>query len=460
MRIFILILMLFAFAPAVVAMAEESMPSMSMPDKDKPSSVEKAEPAGEVYICPMHPHIHGKKGDKCPICGMDLAPANEPESSSKPKKEGKEKILYWYDPMVPGQKFDKPGKSPYMDMELVPFYESETSGGNDLPENSIQIDSKYRQALGVKTAPAQMQDFGQSIHAFGLVTPSTRREYVVAVRTSGWISDLKTDAVGDTVKKGDLLFTFYSPDLLSAQADYLVGLRGGKVIGALDQRLRLYGMDEKAIAELKQKSSILEKTPFYAPTDGIVTMLDVRKGSYVEADDNMNTVLNLQDFSQVWIEAHVPIKDLQFLSVGTPATITVDETGQSLKAVTDYIYPMTDMESRKGMVRLVLDNPDGKLKTGSLVNVMFEAGSQPRLAVPAESILYGKDGGHVIEDLGKGAFRTVKVDTGITSRGLTEIVSGLKEGQSIVTSGQFMIDAESNLRGGMASMDMEVDHAK
>jgi Cu(I)/Ag(I) efflux system membrane fusion protein len=373
--------------------------------------------------------------------------------------EGGRKALYWYDPMVPGQKFDKPGKSPYMDMELVPFYADQAGGDN----NAIQIDASYRQALGVKTAPAQMQEFGKAIHAFGTITPETRREYIVAVRTGGWITDLNADAVGDTVKKGDLLFTFYSPDLLSAQADYLVGQRGGKVVGDPDKRLRLYGMDDKAIAALKEKGSFIEQTPFYAPTDGTVTTLNVRKGSYIDPQASGNaTVLTLQDFSQVWIIASVPVKNLQFLSTGTPAIVAVDETGQSFNAVADFIYPMTDMESREGMVRLVVDNPDGKLKTGSLVNIMFEAQSQKRLAVPAESVLYGKDGGHVIENLGNGTFRPVKVETGITAHGLTEIVSGLKEGQSIVTSGQFMIDAESNLRGGLNNMkgDMEAGHAQ
>ncbi|QQG35241.1 MAG: efflux RND transporter periplasmic adaptor subunit [Micavibrio aeruginosavorus] len=373
------------------------------------------------------------------------------------EEKGEPKILYWYDPMVPGQKFDKPGKSPYMDMDLVPFYEVQADG-HDAHENSIQIDSSYRQTFGVKTATVRMEEFGRSIRAFGTVTPETRREHIVAVRTGGWISDLKTNAVGDMVKKGDLLFTFYSPDLLSAQSDYLVGQKGGRIAGASRQRLRLYGMDEKSIAELEAKGVFLEQTPFYAPADGTVTTLNVRKGSYVDPEQ-LNTVLALQDFSQVWIEAYVPVKDVQFLSAGTPASITVDETGQAIKAVTEYVYPMTDAESRKAMVRLVVENPEGLLKTGSLVNVLFDAGSRPRLAVPAESILYGKGGGYVIEDLGDGYFRPVAVQTGITAQGMTEIVSGLKDGQSIVTSGQFMIDAESNLRGVMAGMDKGDNHA-
>jgi Cu(I)/Ag(I) efflux system membrane fusion protein len=362
------------------------------------------------------------------------------------------KILYWYDPMVPGQKFDKPGKSPYMDMALVPFYADQAGGGDD---NIIPVDASYRQALGVKTAPARMQDFGKAIEAFGTIVPETRLEYIVAVRTGGWIIDLKADAVGDAVKKGDLLFTFYSQDLMAAQSDYMTG---GRRVGNAEQRLRLYGMDDKAIADLKARGRFMEQTPFYAPADGVVTALNVRKGAYIDPQASGNaTVLTIQDFSQLWITASVPVKDLRFLSAGTLATVTVDETGQTFKAAIDTIFPMTDPQSHDGTARLVVDNPDGKLKTGSIVNLVFDAGSQPRLAVPVEAVLYGKDGGHVIEDIGKGAFRPVKVETGITARGLTEIVSGLTAGQSIVTSGQFMIDAESNLRGGLSGMDSAMD---
>lgn len=358
------------------------------------------------------------------------------------------KILYWYDPMVPDQKFDKPGKSPFMDMDLVPFYEAE-AGGEQAPVNAVHIDSVYRQALGVKTAVVNPYEFGKDIRSFGYVVPSTRLEHAIAVRTAGWIATLNASAVGDTVKKGDLLFTFYSPDLMTAQSDFLTGRR----IGNAEQRLRFYGMDEQAVAELKKKGKFLEETPFYAPADGTVTMLNVRKGTYVDPKEGGNTILMLQDFSKVWVEAQIPPKDLQFLSAGLSATITVEETGETFKAVTDYIYPVIDQESRKGVVRLVLDNPEGKLKSGSLVNVAFESGSDTRLSVPAEAVLYDKDGGHVIEDAGNGYFRPVAVTTGVTAHGMTEIISGLKEGQKIVTSGQFMIDAESSLSGGMAGMD-------
>lgn len=355
------------------------------------------------------------------------------------------KILYWYDPMVPGQKFDKPGKSPYMDMDLVPFYEEET-GDRDASENTVHIDPVYRQALGVKTGKAGFHEFGKSIHAFGHIAPDMRLETAVDVRSAGWIVDLATNAVGDTVKKGDLLFTYYSPDLMTAQSDFLIGSR----IGSAEQRLKLFGMDDKAIAELKKAGKFMEATPFYAPADGTVSMLNVRKGTYVQEG---GTILTLQDYSQIWVEAHLPLRDMPFVSVGTPATISLDETGERFQAAVDFIYPMTDPQSRNGLVRLVLENRDDKLKTDTLVSVMFEAASAKRLAVPEQTVLYGGSGAYVIEALGKGYFRPVMVKTGITAHGMTEIAEGLEDGQSIVTSGQFMIDAESNLQGGMAGMD-------
>ncbi len=291
------------------------------------------------------------------------------------------KILYWYDPMVPGQKFDKPGKSPYMDMDLVPFYEEETDS-QPSSGNAVRIDPVYRQALGVKTGKAGFHEFGRSIHAFGNIAPSTRLEYAVDVRTAGWIVDLATNAVGDTVKKGDLLFTYYSPYLMTAQSDFLIGNR----IGSAEQRLKLFGMDDKAIAELKQAGKFMKETPFYAPADGTVSMLNVRKGSYVEEG---GAILTLQDYSRVWVEAHLPLRDMQFVSVGTPATVSLDEAGEHFQATVDFIYPMTDPQSRNGLARLALDNPDGKLKTDTLVDVMFEAGSAKTLVVPEEAAAGG-----------------------------------------------------------------------
>ena len=361
--------------------------------------------AAEEYICPMHPHISGEEGDSCPICGMTLVPK----------------------------------------VEKTPDNTGHEGHSTDASEGALHIDSSYVQALGVKTAEVTHHDFGRNIRAFGKIAPSTRLEYAVDVRTKGWIVDLPVDAVGDTVKKGDLLFTYYSPDLMTAQSDFLIGSK----IGGAEQRLRLYGMDEKAITELKKRGKFFEETPFYASADGTVSMLNVRKGAYVNEG---GSVLKLQDFSRLWVNVDVPVKDIQFLAVETPATVTVPETGDSYETSIDFIHPVNDPQSRTVMVRLILDNPGGVLKPDTYVDAVFKADVQSRLAVPAEAVLYGGMGAYVMENISDGYFNPVMVETGITADGLTEIKSGLKHGQRIVTSGQFMRDAESNLRGGMAAM--------
>lgn len=356
--------------------------------------------AAEDYICAMHPHIHGEKGDHCPICGMELVPAS-------------------------------------------------SVGGTENSTDTLNISPAYTQALGVRTAKATHADFGKAIHSYGRIVPSTRREYQISLRKGGWIRDLKASAVGDKVKKGDVLFTLYSPDLIAIETEYITGLRTGFKPAATESRLRLFGMDELAIEAFKKQGGIIEDVPFHAPTDGVVTILNARKGAFMEEG---SIILTTQDFSEVWVEAQVLLKDLPFLAIGTPATVTVAQTGEKTSAAIDYIFPTADSDTREGMVRLILDNSGGTFKTDAPVSVMFSAGSKPRLAVPEEAVLYSGMGAYVMEAIEEGNFRPVMVKTGITSNGLTEITSGLSDGQSIVTSGQFMIDAESNLRGGMANM--------
>jgi membrane fusion protein, copper/silver efflux system len=369
--------------------------------------------ANEDYICPMHPHVHGSKGEYCPICGMELVPASPQETPPQ-----------------------------------------------NVPAEAINISPAYMQALGVKSEKAVRRDFGKTVHSFGRIVPSTRDEYQVSLRKGGWIRDLKTSAVGDTVKKGDVLFTFYSPELIAIQLEYLAGLKSGFRAATTDQRLRLFGMDEQAIEWFKKQNSIMEDVPFHAPADGVVTVLNARKGAYVAEG---SVLLTLQDYSKVWGDVHILLKDMQFISVGTPAKVTVAQTGESVSTVIDYIHPVTDPDNLEAMARLVLDNSAGNLKTGAPVDVVFTGKPQSRLAVPEEAVLYSGMGAYVVEDLSNGNFHPVMVKTGISSDGLTEITSGLSEGQYVVTSGQFMLDAESHLRGGMTNMDMKdtgESHAK
>jgi Cu(I)/Ag(I) efflux system membrane fusion protein len=442
MRILFFVLLLFTFAPFVMA-AENGV-------------IVSSQTEAHTHYCPMHLEETGVEGDNCPICGMHLVPMEEGSSSVQdPKRESQtppsssdsvDADPVYICPMHPHISGKEGDTCPICGMNLVPKNKAQGNEESiDKPEGAFRIDPSYIQTLGVKTSSVNHQDFGKNIRAFGKVMPSTRLEYTVDVRTKGWIVDLNTDAVGDTLKKGDLLFTYYSPDLMNAQSDFLIGSH----VGNAAQRLRLYGMDNKAIKQLKERGKFFEETPFYASADGTVTILNVRKGAYVSEG---SSILKLQDFSKVWINADVPIRDVQFFKIGTPTTITIPETGKEFETIVNFIHLVNDPQSRTVTVRLVLDNPEGTLKPNTYVDAVFNAQMQSRLAVPVEAVLYGSMGAYVIENVGDGYFRPVMVKTGITSQGLTEITSGLSHGQNIVISGQFMLDAESNLRGGMAAM--------
>lgn len=390
MRILLLsVLVLTLFLPRNPAMAQD-LPAICAEGK---------------YVSAMHPQFRGDKGDNCPICGMELEP----------------------DPVC------------------FPDQTAKNNGDNTTAKTGTQISPVYRQALGVKTQSVQKQTFGQNIRAYGAVTPSTRHEYMFHMRAEGWVVDLKTSAIGDFVKKGDLLFTYYSPDLMNAQSDYLIGSR----IGNTKERLYLYGMDEQAVRDLKKAGKMMRETPFYAPTTGIITRLNIRQGSFVKEGE---LTLTLQNYDAVWVEADVPVQKLSFLSQGQTARITIPETGITYTGTIDTILPEANTKTRTATVRLVLSGDTPLPKPGTYADIVFDGEVTERLAVPAEAVLRGSDKNIVLLDAGNGYFNPVEVKTGITANGYTEILSGLSEGQNIVTTGQFMIDAESNLRGGTDAM--------
>ncbi|OIN87632.1 MAG: hypothetical protein AUJ12_01195 [Alphaproteobacteria bacterium CG1_02_46_17] len=377
------------------------LPSLSLPAYAEES----------VYICPMHPHIEGIKGDSCPICGMTLVPKISDDASSK-KKAAQRNI---------GQ-----------------------SG------MGISINPEYVQALGVKTTKVVRREIGQKIRAYGRVTVDQGKAYQMDLKADGWVVDLKVSAVGDQVKAGDLLFTFYSPELMTAQSDYLIALKSDGRVGSAQNRLRLFGMTDQAIADLKVAGKVMEETPFYAPQNGVVTSIEITKGSHVAKG---KSALRVDDLSSLWVMVDVDIKDAPNLEHGQRVAIKIPETGQHAVAVIDLVYPVVDAKSRTVPVRLTLNNEYGVFKPAQYLDVAFSSNVKQRLVVPEESVLYDRSGSYIILSVGDGFFQKEKIRVGIISDGYSEILDGLSEGDEIVRTGQFMIDAESHLRGGMSQMN-------
>ena len=410
-------------------------------------SVAHAEEAAAVkYTCPMHPQIIGDGPGKCPICGMDLvaitpssnAPIHDEKSNmgwqSSPQGSADRKILYWYDPMVPDKRFDKPGKSPFMDMELVPKYASETSGMNESGKPVISINADTVQKMGVRTEKITRGSFAQSLRATGIVMENERARWDLFSQVEGRISDLQHSAVGDPVKKGELFYRIYSPELLALQNDYLAARKSGL----------------SDLADITKSGKAYDQVPFYIPADGILARLEIRNGHYLKANDEIGHIQNL---SSVWIEAALPEKDIASVKVDDMASITVAGGTQITEGKVDYIYPTIDAEARTGKIRLIVDNKDGLLRPASYATVDFSTGqASERLTVSSEAILRDSRGEHVIVALVDGKFQAHDVKTGVVSAGRTEILSGLQENDMVVTSAQFLIDSESSLQESLGKL--------
>ncbi len=362
------------------------------------------------YVCPMHPHIHGSQGDNCPICGMPLVPAktNEVQSDSTNLSE------------------------------------------EDL-EGSHHVDPSLVQTIGIKTAPVKLEVFGDDMRAYGRVVPSTRVASNVTLRIEGWVEDLAASAIGDPVEKGERLFSLNSPQLISAQTDYITALEldNKDIAKAAISRLKQLGVDDKSINLIKKDREVLTSVPFHAPASGIVTTLNIRTGDYVKPG---TLLIAIQDLSTIWVEADVPERNLANLKQGDRVMVSLPELGKKRLGKITYIQPSVDPQTRTGEVRIELKNPDGSLKPDSFVDVTFTSEKRHRLAIPHQALLRSSMGDYVLRWLGEGRFKPVMVKTGVRSDEFVEIRSGLQEGHEIVTSGQFLLDAEANLKSGMGSM--------
>jgi len=366
------------------------------------------------YTCPMHPHYISTDADgSCPICGMDLVPIIK-------------------------------------DLAVDDFSES----GEISSRIEISVSSSIIQTIGVRTQPAQINEFGGSLRAFGTVEADERSANSIVARIEGWIEGLEVNAEGDLIKNGDLLFYIYSPDLIAIQQDYLNALssRNSNRIKAIEQRLISIGMQPQVIKRLIKEREIIQKVPVYAQRNGIVDQLNIREGDYLKPGA---PIFHLQSYEQVWVIASIPETSLSLIKNDVIASLTFPSVPSvMIESKIDYIYPTIDAKTRTGKVRIVIDNKKEQFLPGAYADIKLNFDLKPRLSVASESILQDSSGTHVILALGEGRFTTRKVTTGIHSQGQTEILNGLNEGDIVVTSGQFMLDSEVNLREGFKKLSV------
>jgi membrane fusion protein, copper/silver efflux system len=334
------------------------------------------------------------------------------------------------------------------------------SGGSPLngsaaadSDTAINVDSRRRQLIGLKTREVTHHDLTWRIRAVGRVAFDERRLSHVTLRFDGFIGELHADFVGAPVTEGQVLFSVYSPDLLAAQEEYLEVLkrrRGGAddpIIDAGRQRLRLWDMPPEEIEALERRGTPLDYVPIRAPRSGTVIERNVAAGG---AAAKGQILLSIADLTRVWVEADVYAADLELVKPGAEATVTLTNLpGQSHAATVEYVYPYLDDATRTGRVRLSLDNSGGALKPGMYAEVSLHADIGRRLAVPEEAVIVAGDTRVVFVDLGDGRLNPVRIRTGRSAGGYTEVLEGLSAGDRVVTSGNFLVAAETRLKTGL-----------
>src|SRR5882724_4865560 len=373
----------------------------------------------------------------------------EAGSSSAGSGNSDRRALYWYDPMVPGQHFDKPGKSPFMDMQLVPKYADEggASGG-------VQISPNIVQNLGLRIVPIELGRFSRPIEAVGNIGFNQRNVAIVQSRTNGFVSRVYNRAPADVLRRGAPLVDLLVPEWAGAQAEFLALVRSGDrdLIEAARQRLLLLGMPADLIARIEASHQQQATITIVAPIAGAIESLDVREGMTVNAGA---TLAKINGLETVWLEAAIPESQSSLVALGQSVEAQLAAySGETLKGRVIAILPETSVETRTTRVRVELPNPNLRLRPGMFAQLRLHAGDDtPRLWVPSEAIIRTGTRNLVIVAADANRFEPTEVRIGAEAGGRTVILGGLKEGQDVVASGQFLIDSEASLRGVLARLN-------
>ena len=356
-------------------------------------------------------------------------------------------VLYWVAPMDPNYRRDKPGKSP-MGMDLIPFY-----AGNEAQGSIVSISPTVVQNLGIRTAKAELTRLWRGIDTVGYVDYDESKVSHIHLRTEGWIEKLAVESEGERVKKDDFLFDIYSPKLVNAQEELVTALATGNkgLIRATKARLSALGISAAQIKQLQKDKKVKQRISIYAPQDGVVSSLPVREGMFVKPAQK---VMTLGDLSSVWLLAEVFERQSQWVEVGQHAEVRLSYIpGKDWKGKVEYIYPSLDPITRTLKVRLRFDNPGELLKPNMYANVKIFGGAKEKtIVIPLEGLIRTGREERVIISLGEGKFEARSVSAGIESGDYVEILDGVKEGERIVTSGQFLIDSEASMRASINRM--------
>lgn len=364
--------------------------------------------------------------------------------------QGERKVLYWHDPMAPSTRFDKPGKSPFMDMQLVPVYADEQGGA------AVSVSSVVTQNLGIRLGVVEKAVLQPKLPAVGSVAFDERLLELVQARVEGYVTRLHVKAPLERVRRGQPLADIVAPVWLEAQEEYVALLdaesgRGQAIRDAARQRLIVLGIPESTIRELDAQRKTNASATLTAPIEGVVTELAVREGAAFMPGA---ALFRINGLKTVWVNAQVPEAQVSLIPMGSSVTAHATAwPGVVFKGRVAALLPEVDPQTRTLSVRIVIDNAEFKLAPGMFVSLDFEGkADQEQLVVPSEAIIMTGERNAVVVARAGGGFDIADVTVGTEAEGKTAILSGLEEGQAIVLSGQFLIDSEASLKSTVSRL--------
>jgi membrane fusion protein, copper/silver efflux system len=358
------------------------------------------------------------------------------------------KVLYWHDPMVPGPRFDKPGKSPFMDMQLVPVYADSDPGAS-----GVKVSPSMQQNLGIRYAVVRRAEASTSFDAIGAVQFDERLNVAVQTRVAGYVERLAVRAPMERVRKGQALATLFAPDWLGPQNELLALKRAGvapELVAAARERMRAMSIPAELIRRSEETGTAQARFTLSAPAGGVVAELGVREGIAVTPG---MTLFRIAGLEKVWAVAEVPEAQAVRLKLGQKVKAVLQaDAAQAFDGELKEILPELDANTRTLKARFEVDNEDGKLTPGMLLRLQVAGPTSSRLVVPAEAVIRTGKRAVVIVRKDDGAFDPRELALGLDLGDDIEVVQGLNEGDQVVASGQFLIDSEARLRSVLGSM--------
>jgi RND family efflux transporter MFP subunit len=383
---------------------------------------------------------------------------------------GERKALYWYDAMNPAHHYNQPGKAPD-GMDLVPQYAKQTNSSPsadmaNMPMGTVTISADKQVLAGVRTALVERKPLVRDIRTTAQIVADETKIAHVHVKVAGYIDKVYVDFIGQLVKKGQPLFTLYSPDLVSTQEEYLIAKRGNATLShapfqeisdgsqsllqSARQRLRLWDISDDQIKELDTTGKVNKDLTFYSPITGFVTDRKVFPQTSVTPDTELYTV---SDLSTVWADADIYEYEVPFVHLGQPVSLTMSYyPGKTYTGKISYIYPTVDPQTRTVKARISIPNSGFVLKPQMFADAQLHVNYGTKIVVPQEAVLNSGTEQHVFVVHDGGLFEPRKVSIGPIVDGNAVILSGLKAGETIVVSGNFLIDSESKIKNAMSGM--------